>query len=829
MKKIWILLWICSWTSFLLGQEMSTYEYWLDTDYSNKVSATMSDEKVALSIETAHLSEGMHIFNFRAKDSKGRWSSPVTKYFYNFIEKEKNEVVVYEYWFDTDYNGKQKGACSGQLLSDIDVSFLSEGMHFLNVRFGDKWGQWSSPIVHYFYHFPVQEPNLVTAYEYWFDTNYAGCRRGESDGVFSQELDITSLSEGMHFLNLRFKDQRGQWSSPIVHYFYYMKEREPNEIVGYEYWTDQNFNGRKYVESSGGALSLSLDFKNLENGDHVLYFRVKDKRGQWSSPVCAAFEKIDGIIPDIPEAEYTVLCQLYEKTGGKDAWTEKWDTGERVANDDYWKGVSFDEDGHVVAITLPDNNLKGILPQEVFGLPNLLRLDVSQNPGIGGQLEKVLCLDKPNKTLQEIRMQGTDLSGYVPDLANLSALKVADFSQNRLDSISPNTKMEQIDLSGQAIWIEPIDLVQYPELALPAISRYDAKEKTFIAYPDFKRMNASGKNGVLFTYDPVKERYLVKNGQGEVDLWLKSGEPIVLVQLDGVAKNSRAEGFSVKWQAGDACVDEFSETNRINVLDALLTAQYAVGLDLNKEYNDPALLFNVLAADVYTEDEQLGTINVQDVVSIVNMVLETPLAKAGLLKSTMDCPNSVRVEDGKLLLQTTVPVAALDLLLEGCKSPHFKPLVSADYMVTMRDTPGGLRVLILSLTGETLPVGETEIAAVGASSASLSAAMVASSKNVKIPVMLNRKGVTTGIETPEIAREDNLSVVMPADALEGHVRIYNLFGQCVKHEQLVDLSAGTKDLRSCYRGLPDGVYIIQVEIRTDKRVEVTNKKLNHMN
>lgn len=808
---------------------MSTYEYWLDTDYSNKVSATMSDEKVALSIETAHLSEGMHIFNFRAKDSKGRWSSPVTKYFYNFIEKEKNEVVVYEYWFDTDYNGKQKGVCSGQLLSDIDVSFLSEGMHFLNVRFGDKWGQWSSPIVHYFYHFPVQEPNLVTAYEYWFDTNYAGCRRGESDGGVSQELDITSLSEGMHFLNLRFKDQRGQWSSPIVHYFYYMKEREPNEIVGYEYWTDQNFNGRKYVESSGGALSLSLDFKNLENGDHVLYFRVKDKRGQWSSPVCAAFEKIDGIIPDIPEAEYTVLCQLYEKTGGKDAWTEKWDTGERVANDDYWKGVSFDEDGHVVAITLPDNNLKGILPQEVFGLPNLLRLDVSQNPGIGGQLEKVLYLDKPNKTLQEIRMQGTDLSGYVPDLANLSALKVADFSQNRLDSISPNTKMEQIDLSGQAIWIEPIDLVQYPELALPAISRYDAKEKTFIAYPDFKGMNASGKNGVLFTYDPVKERYLVKNGQGEVDLWLKSGEPIVLVQLDGAAKNSRAEGFSVKWQAGDACVDEFSETNRINVLDALLTAQYAVGLDLNKEDNDPALLFNVLAADVYTEDEQQGTINVQDVVSIVNMVLETPLAKAGLLKSTMDCPNSVRVEDGKLLLQTTVPVAALDLLLEGCKSPHFKSLVSADYMVTMRDTPGGLRVLILSLTGETLPVGETEIAAVGASSASLSAAMVASSKNVKIPVMLNRKGVTTGIETPEIAREDNLSVVMPADALEGHVRIYNLFGQCVKHEQLVDLSAGTKDLRSCYRGLPDGVYIVQVEIRTDKRVEVTNKKLNHMN
>lgn len=829
MKKIWILLWICSWTSFLLGQEMSTYEYWLDTDYSNKVSATMSGEKVALSIETAHLSEGMHIFNFRAKDTEGRWSSPVTKYFYNFIEKEKNEVVVYEYWFDTDYNGKQTGTCSGQLLSDIDVSFLSEGMHFLNVRFGDKWGQWSSPIVHYFYHFPVQEPNSITAYEYWFDTDYAGCRRGESNGMFSQELDITSLSEGMHFLNLRFKDQRGQWSSPIVHYFYYMKEREPNEIVGYEYWTDQDFNGRKYVESPGGALSLSLNFGNLGNGEHVLYFRVKDKRGQWSSPIGASFEKIDGIIPDIPEAEYAILCQLYEETGGKDAWVEKWKTEETLANDDYWKGVSFDEDGHVVAITLPGNNLQGTLPKDVFGLPNLLRLDVSQNPGMEGRLEEVLRLNKPNGLLEELRMQGTNLSGYVPDLKDLSALKVADFSDNRLDSISPDVSVGQVGLGGQAIRIEPIGLVQYPELNLPAISRYDSVGKTFSAYPDFKGVSASGKNGILFTYDLTKKRYLVKNERNEVDLRLGSDEVVTLVQLDGAAKNSRAEGFSVNWQAGDACVDEFSETNRINVLDALLTAQYAVDLDLNKEDNDPALLFNVLAADVYTEDEQLGTINVQDVVSIVNMVLETPLTKAGLLKSAMDCPNSVRVEDGKLLLQTTVPVAALDLLLEGCKSPHFKPLVSADYMVTMRDTPGGLRVLILSLTGETLPVGETEIAAVGASSVSLSAAMVASSKNAKIPVMLNRKGVATGIETPEIAREDNLSVVMPVGALEGHVRIYNLFGQCVKHEQLADLSAGTKDLRPCYRGLPDGVYIVQVEIRTDKETVVTNKKLNHMN
>ncbi len=838
MKKIWILLWICSWTSFLFGQgqetssNIRTYEYWFDTDYENKISGEASDRIITLSfdIETKHLSEGMHLFNFRAQDTNGSWSSPITKYFYCFQEKEKSEIRTYEYWFDMDFDNKKTDNCNGQFSQAIDVSHLSDGIHSLNIRFKDNRNQWSSPAVHYFYCVKERDPNEITAYEYWFDTDYAGCRRGESGGVFSRELDVASLSEGMHSLNVRFKDNRGQWSSPVVHYFYCLKEQGPNEIVGYEYWVDEKgFDGRKFVAVSDGILSLSLDFRQLENGYRTLFFRVKDKRGQWSSPLIARFEKIDGIIPEIPDVERSILCQLYEKTGGKDAWTEKWDTEEILANDDHWKGVSFDEDGHVVAITLPGNNLKGILPQEVFGLPNLLRLDMSQNPGIGGRLEEVLRLEKPNGTLQEIRMQGMGLSGYVPDLANLSALKVADFSQNRLDSISPDVKVEQIELGGQAIRIDPIGLVQYPELALPAISRYDAKEKMFAAYPDFKGMNASGKNGVLFTYDPAKKRYLVKNDRNGANLRLESDEAVTLVQLNGAAKDSRAEGFAVNWQAGDACVDEFSETNRINVLDALLTAQYAVGLDLDKEDNDPGLLFNVLAADVYTEDKQPGTINVQDVVSIVNLVLETPMVRSGLLKSVMEGPNSLRVEAGKLLLQTTVPVAALDLLLSGCRSPQYQPLVSADYMVAMRDTPDGLRVLILSLAGETLPAGEMEIAVVKASSVSLSAAMVASDKSAKIPVMLNRKGVATGIEMPEAVREDNLSMVMPASAVDGHIWIYNLFGQCVKHERLTDLSVGQKDLRPYYRGLPDGVYIVRIEIRTDKGVSVTNKKLNHMN
>lgn len=812
---------------------MIGYEYWLDTDYSNKVSNTVSNEKTAiLSIEvkTDHLSEGIHILNFRASDSKGRWSSPVTKYFYNFIEKEANEVEEYEYWLDTGYDKKIVGACSGSLISDIDVSSLSEGMHFINIRFKDKRGQWSSTLVHYFYHFPVKEQNQVVAYEYWFDTNYANCQRGNTEGAFSQELDVSSLSEGMHFMNLRFKDKRGQWSSPVVHYFYYMKEREPNEIVMYEYWIDQDFNGRKQEESPGGALSLNLDFRHLENGNHVLYFRVKDKRGQWSSPVVAEFEKIDGIIPDIPEDEIAILRQLYEKTGGN-AWTEKWDTEETLANDTHWKGVSFDEEGHVVALTLPDNNLSGALPKSVFELPKLLRLDMSQNANMGGTLNEILTLEKSNGTLEEIKLQGTNLSGYVPELEKLPGLKVADFSGNRLDSVSPKISVGRLLLNDQSLQISPIDLVQYPELSLPAISRYDVEKKTFDSYPDFKGMNVSGKNGLTFTYDQAKKRYLVKNDQGKVDLQIQSEEKIILEQLNGAAKGSRADGFGVRWQLGDVCVDDFSEPNRINVLDALLTARYAVGMDLNKEDNDPSLLFNVLAANVYSVgDEDETTVNVQDVVSIVNMVLDTPPAEASLLKSAMDSPNSLWIEDGKLVLKSSEPVAALDFLLSGCKSSQFRTLVPAGYMVMMRDVPDGLRVLILSLTGDSLPTGRTDIATVNVLDALLSNAIVVSDKNAKIPVTLNRESSATGIEVVEgVHSDDGYMLVVPAGAIEGNIYLYNLSGQCVGRHRLDDMSSGMKDLRPYCKGLSTGVYILRVEIRTDKGVSVSNRKLNIMN
>jgi len=59
--------------------------------------------------------------------------------------------------------------------------------------------------------------NNITNYEYWYDEDFAG-RTAEnvavpaSDVTVAKLLNVSLLSEGFHFLNMRFKDATGKWS-----------------------------------------------------------------------------------------------------------------------------------------------------------------------------------------------------------------------------------------------------------------------------------------------------------------------------------------------------------------------------------------------------------------------------------------------------------------------------------------------------------------------------------------------------------------------------------------------------------------------------------------
>lgn len=114
-----------------------------------------------------------------------------------------------------------------------------------------------------------------------------------------------------------------------------------------------------------------------------------------------------------PDPERAALRAIYREANGEgwthsDNWCSDRPTGE-------WYGVATDEEGHVVGLRLPRNNLRGGIAHEIADLVHLRILDLSRN-----ELECDLIYMRP---------EDYDI---VCDIDGLHALEEIDLSHNRL-------------------------------------------------------------------------------------------------------------------------------------------------------------------------------------------------------------------------------------------------------------------------------------------------------------------------------------------------------------------------------------------------------------
>jgi len=137
----------------------------------------------------------------------------------------------------------------------------------------------------------------------------------------------------------------------------------------------------------------------------------------------------------IPATERAALDALYQATGGP-WWTDHEYWGGLPGVECYWTGVTCDETGdHVVELRLPDNNLRGALPDRLRDLTRLQVLDLSGNrllssgiPVVLGDLGELEILD----------LNGTYIHGEIPPrLALLAKLRRLDLSQCDLEGSIP--------------------------------------------------------------------------------------------------------------------------------------------------------------------------------------------------------------------------------------------------------------------------------------------------------------------------------------------------------------------------------------------------------
>ena len=272
----------------LKGETIECLEYWLDDDYDNRQSVSLShtEEEQELTLDLSNIEWcpiGFHQLNIRAIDSKfGRTAINTT----GIIKISLGTATQVEYWFDGDVanskilNGHLSADGGGYIINAaLDVSQLSVGMHQLNYRACDSENHlygavMSSPI--------IKVPSgSITRLEYWFDNDRKNiytmgghaAEAGDEGYIFVGDLDISNLSPGHHRLHYRGISSDGQMSTAIGTASIVVKI----DVNGFATMASYSISvdGEPIAQGPLDALkeldfSYILDAKDLDKGVHIL-------------------------------------------------------------------------------------------------------------------------------------------------------------------------------------------------------------------------------------------------------------------------------------------------------------------------------------------------------------------------------------------------------------------------------------------------------------------------------------------------------------------------------------------------------------------------------
>ncbi len=204
----------------------------------------------------------------------------------------------------------------------ISTASLSQGFHQLFFRAVDDSGRWSTT-----HHLPFYKtvlnalPPDITALEYFFDAD-PGPGMGNPVPVIpapdqqniSFAANVSSLSNGFHFLLTRAMDASGRWSTvQSIPFFKQLYQPVLPDIIKAEYFfdTDPGYGNAVQLSFTPGTdknISWIASIASLNQGFHQMLVRVQDSAGNWSLAQHLPFYKQQVSVqePDIVKVEYFI-------------------------------------------------------------------------------------------------------------------------------------------------------------------------------------------------------------------------------------------------------------------------------------------------------------------------------------------------------------------------------------------------------------------------------------------------------------------------------------------------------------------------------------------
>ncbi len=486
-------------------------------------------------------------------------------------------------------------------------------------------------------------------------------------------------------------------------------------------------------------------------------------------------------------AEWQLLKSWYETQGGN-VWKQPWTFGQTPEQTDSLPGVLM-RNSHVLAVSLPDNNVSGPLQPHLFQLPYIETIDLERNAINGSVDEQLTTQIGQNTTLSSLNIAHNRIAGNVGLLCQaLTALRQLDASYNCFATVVPmiSPQVSTLDLSHQTI--SEVSHLHLGNLStteitsqLPNILFYQHAAQRYaenicwrMEEPAHNWTLTMAWNDGLLTTPYVSEQNTYYGAQGDT----------LLVRVVDDANHNKGDTFplALDFDAGDA-----NFNGDVDVVDLQAAINYFFD-----NYTRRPFIFT--AANLDRHHDQ--TINVQDVVGMVNLLLDIDAENTSRQAKRRNAPHSrvyaqCYVDDGQIILESTIPVAAFDIVIEG----KAKSVSMPDGMTVSRRSRGGNTHLVgYSLTGVTLPEGRTVIGRITSDEATVLSVKLADAEANEISVRTS-DGVVTGIA------ED-----VPSDD-EEEKAVYNLGGQ-----QLVNPGNENADPK-----LSPGLYIVDGKKMTIKK------------
>ena len=504
------------------------------------------------------------------------------------------------------------------------------------------------------------------------------------------------------------------------------------------------------------------------------------------------FKEIRGFFDGdvLNDLDFAVLKSVYNKLDGAN-WKKPWDLSNNHRSMGKWQGVTTVGD-YITEINLSGQDLKGELPDSLFRLPRLELLNLSDNH-IRGDLSTVLQNVSANHTVTNVNLMGNELTGDIyPFLSKLPNITKLDVSYNRLTAMSqvfPNEKLQNgnfyrgfqfIDYKTHQV-VDGAPAINI-KAGVPTAIESNTLQTYRHEYGDYgftfnslARLQTRTNGGWDYYWELERSDdnlWNIYSGSGNYVLHPQKGVPTAYTHASPWF-NYLTYILRFDWTDGDVNADQ-----TVDVTDMQSVIYYAM--------NDAKVngqMFNYSAADANNDDK----INVSDVVGSVDYVLayeETDASASVPYYNRAPAANAniIAVSGQQITMTNTDDVAALQLTVNGATSRQirFSDAVRRDFSVAVRDVTDGVRIVIYSADGHTLPAGEYDLLSGIPSGAFVSDVRLSDSEARHLGVTVD--GDITGIQSID----NSLQTIDNA--------VYDLNGRRLGNWQT----------------LPSGIYIIRV-------------------